>query len=136
MRECERRGAAADDESLLEPSVSAQEYGGAAAAAPQPPAAGQPPEARPEIAAADHWEPAAGGRCEARFQASATSALYLWQRPWCPGVIKAVDKDARTCDVDYDDGDHESGVLFKYVRPEPPPAGRSDSVVPAMEGRD
>jgi hypothetical protein len=45
--------------------------------------------------------------------ASTTSALYLWQRPWCPGKIPsraAIDLDVCPCDVSYDDGDFEKDV--------------------------
>ena len=94
--ECERSGTAADETRVPEPSAAAQEYGGAAAAAPQPPAAGQPPEARPEIVAYDlDWEPAVGGRCEARYLASKATRFQLWQCDWHPGVITDVAKDAR-----------------------------------------
>ena len=76
-----------------------------------PPAADQPPEApRPPAAAAGAWAAVAGARCEARFGA----ALPGWQRGrsvWYPGKITAVDATSGCCDVKYDDGDDEQGVL-------------------------
>jgi hypothetical protein len=126
---------------LPEPSVAAQECGGGAAAAPQPPAAGQPPEARVE-----DWDIYVGCPCEARHLASGGCVQLWQgrfgsgarSRPsslceyLCGGscecvkrsgqACRTIDKDGhgrahlRGCDVLYDDGDVEKGVLLKYVR--------------------
>ena len=108
---------------MPEPSVAAValDYGGAAAVAPQPPAAGQPaaPTKRgPRLSEAD-WAPAVGRRCEARHTASSCKPVNVPRTHWFSGVITAVDVDARTCDVKYDDGDFESAVRFQYVRAPP-----------------
>ena len=35
-----------------------------------------------------------------------------------PGTIRAVDEDKRTCDIEYDDGDVELRLPWKFVRPD------------------
>ena len=83
---CERSGATTADESRVpEPSV-----------------------------AAPCWDVYVGCACEARHLAS-DARVPLWQTLWFPGKITAIYEETRTCEVLYDDGDVENGVLLKYL---------------------
>ena len=72
-----------------------------------------------------------GARVEGRYQASMSSSTCLWMHKWYLAVVTAVHGDG-SCDLEYDDGDVESGVEPKFVRLKGParPAA-SKALVPA-----